>query len=285
MILRQLALALLLVVPTLVAAAVEETRIIQLKHRPAEELIPVIRPLLRPGDAISGTDYRLLVRTSDKNLKEIERVLAQLDVARRNLTLSVRQVAAADADRILHELKGEKQVSDQIRIKLPRNTSDSEGLTVGSNSPDNSLRYHTKRRQETRSDDLTQVLRVQDGSRGFIRVGQSVPHMTNIKRYSGTAPTISQGVEFQDVTTGFEVRPRLAGNQVQLDIAPRFMRLEDRAAGLASVQQVSTTVTAKLGEWLDLGQILGRGDDNVRAIFESVDSSAGERRTILLKVE
>lgn len=283
MIPRRFMLVPLLVLPTVVAA--DETRMIQLKHRPAEELIPVIRPLLRPGDAISGTDYRLLVRTSDRNLKEIERVLDQLDVARRNLTLTVRQVAVADADRILHELKGETKVNDQVRIKLPRNSSDNEGLTIGSDSPDNSLRYRTKRRQETRTDDLTQVLRVQDGSRAFIRVGQSVPHMTTVRRYSGTAPTISQGVEFQDVTSGFDVRPRLAGQNVQLEIEPRLMRLEDRATGLASVQQASTTVAVKLGEWIDLGRILGRGDDNVRAILESADSSAGERRTILIKVE
>jgi type II secretory pathway component GspD/PulD (secretin) len=299
MIPRRLVLIPLLAVLAVPAAA-DETRVIQLKHRPAEELVPAIRPLLRPGDAISGTDYRLLIRTSDKNLKEIERVLAQLDVARRNLTLSVRQVAAADADRILHELKGEKKVGDQIRIKLPRNTPDDdsrngrgraasgtsadEGLTVGGDSPD-SLRYRTRRRQEARVDDLTQVLRVQDGGRAFVRVGQAVPHLTTVRRYSGTAPTVSQAVEFQDVTTGFEVRPRLAGEHVQLEIAPRLMRLEDRATGLASVQQAWTTVTVKPGEWLDLGQVLGRGDDNVRAIFESADSSAGERRTILLKVE
>ena len=88
------------------SAADDEIRVLPLKHRTAEEVIPLLRPLLAPGDALTGTDYRLIVRTSDKNLKEIERVLAQIDAARRTLRITVRQTLADEHATERHELSG-----------------------------------------------------------------------------------------------------------------------------------------------------------------------------------
>lgn len=50
-----------------VAAGDDELRVIELKHRPAHEVILLVQPLLTPGDAISGTGFKLIVRTSERN--------------------------------------------------------------------------------------------------------------------------------------------------------------------------------------------------------------------------
>ena len=47
----------------------------------------------------------------------------------------------------------------------------------------------------------------------------------------------------------------------------------------------STTVEVKLGEWLDLGEILGNRGEVQRAILESANTTSGERRTVRLKIE
>ena len=36
-------------------------QIIDLKNRPADEIIPVIKPMLKPNDAITGTGYQLFL--------------------------------------------------------------------------------------------------------------------------------------------------------------------------------------------------------------------------------
>ena len=60
-----------------------ELEIIALKHRSAEEVLPVIRPLLDQGDAASGMNYQLILRTSPRNLEQIRRLLESIDVASR----------------------------------------------------------------------------------------------------------------------------------------------------------------------------------------------------------
>ena len=46
----------------------QSLEVIQLKHRSAQEVIPVLQPLLESGAAISGQDYTLFVRTSPSTM-------------------------------------------------------------------------------------------------------------------------------------------------------------------------------------------------------------------------
>jgi len=259
----------------------EEMRVIQLKHRPAGEIIPLIRPLLGPEDALSGTDYRLIVRTSDRNLKDIERLLAQLDVAQRQLRITVEQRVADDRDTTSHSVEGEVKIGDKARIKLPENSSDNRGLVVQKDK----LRFRTGQRTTTDRNEATQTVMTLDGQRASIRIGQSVPHVKQILALGRRQILIAQGIELQDVTTGFDVLPRVHGDRVRMEITPRLSTLRDPATGLADFQELATTVEVRLGEWIDLGTILGHRNEIDRAILESAVTESGERRTIRLKIE
>jgi type II secretory pathway component GspD/PulD (secretin) len=259
----------------------EEMRVIQLKHRPAGEIIPLIRPLLGPEDALSGTDYRLIVRTSDRNLKDIERLLAQLDVAQRQLRITVAQRVADDRDTTTHSVEGKVQIGDKARIQLPEKSSDNRGLVV---QKDN-LRFRTGQRTTTGRNEATQTVMTLDGQRASIRIGQSVPHVKQILALGRRQILIAQGIELQDVTTGFDVLPRVRGDRVLMEITPRLSTLRDPATGLADFQELSTTVEVRLGEWIDLGSILGHRNEIDRAVLESAATESGERRTIRLKIE
>jgi len=266
---------------TLAGVSAEEARIIQLKHRPAGEIIPLIRPLLGPEDALSGMDYRLIVRTSDRNLKEIERLLAQLDVAPRQLRITVEQRVANDRDTASHSVEGEVRIGDKARIKLPEKSPDDRGLVV---QKDN-LRLRTDQRTTAGRNETTQTVMALEGQRASIRIGQSVPHVKKILALGRGQVLIAQGIELQDVTTGFDVLPRVSGDRVRMEITPRLSTLRDPATGLTNYQELATTVEAKLGEWIDLGTILGHRNEIDRAILESAATESGERRTIRLKIE
>ena len=262
-------------------ASAEEARVIQLKHRPAGEIIPLIRPLLGPEDALSGMDYRLIVRTSDRNLKEIERLLSQLDVAQRQLRITVEQRVVDDRDTTTHSVEGEVKIGDKARIQLPEKTPDNRGLVV---QKDN-LRFRTYQRTTVGRNETTQTVMTLDGQRASIRIGQSVPHVKQILALGRRQVLIAQGIELQDVTTGFDVLPRVHGDRVRMEITPRLSTLRDPATGLADFQELSTTVEVRLGEWIDLGTILGHRNEIDRAILESAVTESGERRTIRLKIE
>jgi hypothetical protein len=281
---RPIVTSLLVALTTLLAFAgvsAEEARIIQLKHRPAGEIIPLIRPLIGPDDALSGMDYRLIVRTSDRNLKNIERLLAQLDVAPRQLRITVEQRVADDRDTTIHSVEGEIQIGDEAQIKLPEKSPDNRGLVI---QRDN-LRLRTGQRTTVGRNETTQTVMALDGQRASIRIGQSVPHVKEILALDRRQVLIAQGIALQDVTTGFDVLPRVRGDRVRMEITPRLSTLRDPTTGLADFQELATTVEVRLGEWIDLGAILGHRSEIDRAILESAATESGERRTIRLKIE
>ena len=262
-------------------AGADETRIIQLQHRPSSEVIPLIRPLLGPDDALSGMDYRLIIRTSDSNLKQIERVLAQWDVAPRRLRITVEQVVTDDRDASSQSLSGKTKLGNKMRIILPENPENNRGLVVQKDG----LRYTTNRRTTKSTHAYTQTVMTLDGQRAHIRIGQSVPYVKKILVLSKHQMIIDQGVELQNVTTGFEVVPRIHGNHVRVEITPRLSTLDNPATGLVNFQELTTTVETKLGEWIDLGALLGSGNDVQRAILESAATESGEQRSVRLKIE
>lgn len=260
----------------------DEARVIQLHHRPAAEMIPLVQPLLGPNDAIAGTNYRLIVRTSDKNFGEIEKLLAQFDTERRQLRITVKQSGALNARDSDIGVSGQAG-NGNTRVRIQRNRpTDSRGVTIGEQG---GLHVETQSTMTTTRDDATQFITTQDGAHAFIRVGQSVPHVTYILTLTGNQAILSQGVVLQDIVTGFDVMPQVQGRNVLVEITPRLSRLQDPKTGLADFQQYSTSVVVRPGEWIDIGGLSGNGEQVRRAILESGSTQTTERRTVLLKVD
>ena len=81
-----------------------------------------------------------------------------------------------------------------------------------------------------------------DDALALIRDGALVPLAGN--GFWGT------GVQYEDVSQGFVVRARLAGDQVRLDIEARNDRLE---GGTVRTGALASSVSGRLGEWIPLG--------------------------------
>jgi len=264
------------------AYGADALHIIELKHRPATEIAPALTPLLRPDEALSATDYRLIVRMTDARLKEFEPLVRQLDVARRQLTVTVRHTTTVASDRSRHEVRGDIEVGKHGRITVPGQSRENSGIVVGRRD---GIEYRAENRDTDNRSEQTQTLRVQDGASAYIRAGQSIPHVQRILALSGGRPVLLEGIALQNVTTGFEVRPLVRGENVQLEITPRLATVADPKRGLVNFQELRTIIDARLGEWIDLGQILGTRSEINQAILESQATQNAERRTILLKVE
>lgn len=88
----------------------------------------------------------------------------------------------------------------------------------------------------------------------------------------GSRATIFTGRsnDYHDVGTGFEVVPRLAGGLVQLDI---------------SQTGLSTSTTARLGEWTELGGVAQSNARDDRGIGSAATRRASESRRVWVKVE
>ena len=57
-------------------AIADELEIIDLHHRRADDVIPIVLPLLEAGGALTGADDKLFVRSNPANLAQIREAVA-----------------------------------------------------------------------------------------------------------------------------------------------------------------------------------------------------------------
>lgn len=267
--------AALLVLATGAAVAADSLHIIELRHRPANEIDPMVRPLLRADEGLTGSGFQLFLRASEPRRDEIARFVAALDVAPRQLTITVRQSLGRNDTRRRDAVSGEVGVGSRGRVIVGERTARGR----------DSLRVRSERRSSSSDETNLQMIRVQDGKRAFLRVGQSVPVVEHIIVLTGRGAVLtSQGLTARDLTTGFDVLPRVRGDIVLLEITPRLAG-PNTADGTLRFQELQTTVSARLGQWIDLGSVVGQSSEVHRAILQSGSAQSGERAAVSLKVE
>ena len=57
--------------------------------RQADDVVSMVKPFLHPQGAISGSGFTIIIKTSPKNLQDIKELIAEIDVAQRDLMISV----------------------------------------------------------------------------------------------------------------------------------------------------------------------------------------------------
>ena len=240
-----------------IGANAEALQIYELKHRSAEEMIPMLRPLLQAGAGLSGQGYTLFIRTDNTEQREIAAVIERLDSPARQLLISVRQGQNGTRGNEGIHIEGD---TDQVRSRI----------------------YSTRRDQ---LDSQDQQLRVSEGNWATIRAGVAVPQVIQRQQTGPSGTTLEQGVEYRDVDSGFEVRPRINGDRVTLEIRPFHARPSPSGGGRIEQQELNTTVSGQLGEWIDLGGVLDeRRDKSVGTVY-ATRSRDRLQRDIRVKVD
>lgn len=228
-------------------AAADERRIeiIELDHALASDVLPLLQPLVEPGGSISGTDNKLIVKTSPANLADLLNVLGAIDRPLRRLKITVRQ--NVDASSLVREraLSGEVGGGD-VRARIP-DPGGRYGASIGYRDKDgNAVRY---RALNTRSDSDRQnahFVTTLEGSPALIQTGQAIPYLVDSGFYGS-------GIDYRDVSSGFYVTPRLNGDAVMLEIEPQLERADPGKRGAISTRRARTTLSGRLGEWIPLG--------------------------------
>ena len=279
--------ALLLCVGAGVALAQTVVEVIPLQYRSGEQVIPVIRPLLGPDSSVSGFQNQLVIRATPAELAQVRRVLAGIDTAPRRLLITVRQDAAIDRDRREAEISGSIG-NDNARVTIPGSGSRSGGNVV-LREGDDRLRARIVDTQRSGSSGSTQSIQVLEGRSAFIRIGESRPvrsrQVVRTIVNGQVVDRVVEGTEYRNADTGFSVLPRLQGDIVTLDIDPRNESFDDARRGTVNVQRLTTTVSGRLGEWIDLGGITDSRSDERSVLLGRSSTRTDERRGVQVKVE
>src|SRR5438105_5464364 len=236
------------------AMAQNALEIITLRHRTAEQVLPSLRPILEPGATLTGQANQLFVRTSPANLDDLRLALEALDRPQRRLLIAVR--------------------FDDARDIASRSLGASGRIGAGDSQVE--IRAQDSRSQAAeRVDQRVQAL---DGARAMIYTGASRP--LRQRQYIQTpAGVVSQEVTVvQELASGFEVIPRVAGDRVQVEVA-------QQRETAASYQRAATTASGRLGEWFELGAVATGAARDERGIASASTSAGGETRRVWIRVD
>jgi len=240
--LRPLLLSLLLLSGA--SLADQPLAVIELKSNLPEQVLPVIRPLLEPGDKISASQNTLFIRTTPERLQQIRQEIDRLDHPPRKLLITVRRGAGATLS--------QSGVSAGARIRL------GDGRVIIGNPPrGRGAEIRLSQGSTIGSSNNQQRIQTLEGHPAFIHTGRSiaVPEQTTIVR-GGTVIT-QRTTRFRDALQGFHVVPRVIGDRVTLEIHQQHDQPGMRR-GTIELQHATATVSGRLGQWIDLGGIEGQ---------------------------
>lgn len=252
------------------AQAESELKIITLQHRFADDLLPTITPMVGEDGTATGLRNQLIVRASPERIREIEIIVKQLDTARENRRITVNRNANQNSQNSRIDANGKVQIGE---------------VTIGNNrhAKPNRGNIYIEETTRTTQQSSSQFLNVLDGERAFIRVGQYVPFTQEWIVLTSRFTQVEQFTDWQEISTGFAVRPRSFGNQVELEITPRIARLNTQ--GTIDFEELTTTLRVQLGEWVDIGSTMQNHDEVSRKILGVSSNASSNQSGLTIKVD
>jgi len=252
------------------AFAETEFKIITLQHLFASDLLPIVEPMVGADGVANGMNNQLIVRAAPERMREIEVIVAKLDVARVNRKITVKASSYVQTQQERTEANGAVKVG-KVTVANDRRAA----LNTG--------RVEVDRNRSNSTQDSNQFVSVLDGERAFIHVGQSVPFTQEWVTITRRYVQIERTTDWQEISTGFAVRPRTVGNQVELEITPRIAKLN--SSGYIDFEDLKTTLRVNLGDWVDIGGTMQTNDEVSRKILGLQNISSQQKSSLVIKVE
>lgn len=261
-------LALLMLLPMLAMAQVM-TEVIEPRHRPAQELAPLLQPLAGAGGSVSTFDNKLVVRAAPAQIAEMRRLLEQLDRAPRQMMVSVRQG---------RRLQSQEQEAGLSGVYRRGDGSVSVPGPDGRTPQDVELRLRES--QVVDSNGISQQLRVTEGYEAQITLGRSRPYTVTEPLTDGK---FAYRTEYIEYNTGFTVLPRIQGDRVQLEISAQ-QQIGARP-GYTNSRGTSSNVSGSLGEWFEIGSAVQQAAASSGAVLGYGEHSSQAQDSVQVRVE
>ena len=243
--------------------------VIPLKHQTVEQMLPMLRPFISEGGTITGMNGQLVIKTSPENLAQLKQIIDKFDRAPRQLRITVREGDSASFSRQGVTVEGNIPVGEDGSIGIGRPKA-GEGLDIRAAGS-----------SRTWGTDADRHVRATEGMPAFIQTGVSVPVTTGYRDGWGR---FYRERSYQDITSGFYVTPWVNGKRVTLDISPFSGQPLDQQ-GSYRKQEISTRVSGRLGEWIDIGGASMQGQGGRQGITGLGSASVGRQTPVSVKVE
>lgn len=211
--------------------AVTSMHTIELKHRMPSEVLPKIEALLPEDAAVSSFDNTIILRSDGATFEDVRRVLDVLDNPQQSVNITV--------------LRSQEKLSSRQR-QDGRLVIDNETAGIEIN------RWSTR---DSRNRSMQLQARGLAGEPIQINTGQLIAQheqLVLIGPRGGVA--VHDNTRYLPINNGFQALVSvLSDEQLRIELFPGFAEF-DRRSGDVDTSSVFTTVNAKAGKWLLIGQ-------------------------------
>jgi len=242
-----------------VARASEEVVQIRIVHRDANDMLTIVQPLISQYGFISAdtASNSLIMIDQPANVRRVQQLVSQIDQPVPQLKIRVQYGR--------QETNTDQSVATRGKIEVGDAT-----VAVG-NQKKEGIDVELSADESQRQDQGEYTVIVRSGSTAYISSGYDVPYPERWARLSHKHGHIQRAVSFKKVDTGYDVRPVLMGNNVQIEITPHISYLSPR--GLRQpirFAEAATRLNVPLDQWVEIAgtsastqeinrQILGGG--------------------------
>lgn len=256
-------------------AHAESLEAIPLQYRLAEELLPILQPLLPADAALTGAGDVLLLRADEATVQQVRAAIATLDRPPRQLLITVAQATTGTGAGAGVRGSATIEAGDvQVGVNRPPAPRSRARVTVQAG------------RQEVELHEVSSV-RALEGRETYVALTTSRPYTSTSTVHDGPHDvTEVHTLGRQDAQTGFVATPRLHGDQVTLEISPSQQRFaSSRRDANVTTRSLVTTVTGRLGEWIELGGVSSTETDTAQGLIVWGARSELTRYSAWVKVE
>ena len=258
--------------------------IIQLQHRPAEEVIPIVEPMLGANDAISGQGFRIFLQSSPETLARVRGMIEALDTPAKILQVSVIQGSERDIGELGISANIEIDSGDtSVDIGDGRGIQDDAGGSVTYSTAKGSASIDGISTQESLRDTPIHRIRVTEGTEAYIETGERIPYFYGAA-WRGRRG-IAGSIEYKDAITGFYVLPHIRGENVILEVSPFKSSRSDTDGDNIDALSAGTTVTGRIGEWLMIGGVTEQLEQSHSTTGTTISTQGSNNTGIWVKAD
>ena len=237
----------------LVSSFAYELEIINLEHRTAEDVIPIIKPLLEKKESISGEKSVLFLRASNETIQQVISILPIIDAELRVLRISIMQETA--------------QMMERYGYNISSNKANKNNST--------SMIYSTQR---SGNNPKQQVINVSEGQWASLQTGINIP---SLMRTTNSDGTVTESVNYQSIFSKLKIHPSIKGKEFKIQIQSNT----GTNSNISNSQTLTSYVHGKLGEWIALGGIKDNKNNHSNRYTFTTDRNNHSQQQIFVKIE
>ena len=257
------------------AASAMLTESFSLRHRPAENILPLVKQFLHPDGAITGSGYKLIIKTTGSNMDQLKEIITELDIKLKTLRISI------STDRKAFENQQQIAVNIESGIAPSTNSPGVQKIVVGKGAKHKvTTRVFST---ATRSNQpVAQHVQLLEGQWAKISTGSAVPYT---ERNTNPDGTVTETIHYQKRSSSFKVRAHTKGNNVYLTLRPEIEQASKEGGGKTIYQNVDTSITTQMNKWTGIAGSNIKSERTSQGLLHSTQRQHELEREIFVKVE